>query len=164
MKKSKIQNFTSEKFFCTFFVYALDQIKHASSFLSWVILQNIMSNLDQMFKEFHLQHFLRLYSWSGSLRNFSAFYIILIFFWFWANLSPKNHEIWYFLVKNYHKIRKNQNFQKILFESLLNHPKTIWCKFQPIWTKTVTPEKFLVKNQHKSEKIKIFKKASLNLF
>ena len=54
------------------------------------------------------------------------------FFCFYANFSPINSKFRDFFVKNQHKIRKKQNFQKSLCESLLNHLKTVWTKFRPI--------------------------------
>ena len=64
--------------------------------------------------------------------NRRGFFENFNFLRFRAIFSTKNRKISHFLMKNQHKTRKNQNFQKSLFESLLNHPKTIWCKFQPI--------------------------------
>ena len=39
-------------------------------------------------------------------------------------------------------LKKNQNLQKSLLESVLNHPNTIWSKFQAICAKTVTQFNF----------------------
>ena len=70
--------------------------------------------------------------WMIQKRFKKAFLKICISTDFMLIFHQKNSKFHDFLVKNQHKIRKNQNFQKSLLESLLNHPKTIWCKFQPI--------------------------------
>ena len=61
----------------------------------------IGSNLDQI-----------LLTWLQTKlqRNFESF----DFFWFYPNLSPKNQWFRDFFVKNWHGIRKNQNFQERL--------------------------------------------------
>ena len=66
--------------------------------------------------------------------NFDIFWIYAKIWWF--------HD---FLIDNYHKSEKIKIIKKSLHNFVWNHARNMWSKFQPIWTKTVTPEKILVK-------------------
>ena len=82
--------------------------------------------------------------------------------------NTQNCKISHFLVKNQHKTRKNQNFQKSLFDSLHNYFKMIWSKFHPIWTKIWTLNMIFLpkiyKNCYQNRKVQLHITSKRNFF